>query len=263
MSLAVFQTARNVEPVTRVPEASRGGHARHSKKERAARLRSNALARDSSRPRKRRAPIESRRQRIAARRPPMRQRTGEADATGIGWCRRAAGRKPHSRARISGSKGVPARRERLQKSASGAEAQRSVFPAGNGTTWTGAQLSRDLKRTRGGAKASRAGATVAKPRSLRSPEPGARKGVAGQRSSIDGRHLGSSLPAGSVTRSGWGRSWRPSRERKERELHGLRGGGDRGVRGPVHTHRGGKTTPTAVKSRRGATWDSPKRPVLP
>jgi hypothetical protein len=32
------------------------------------------------------------------------------NATGIGWCRRVAGRKPHSRARIDRSSGVPARR---------------------------------------------------------------------------------------------------------------------------------------------------------
>jgi len=38
-----------------------------------------------------------------------------ANATGIGWCRRVAGRKPHSRAKIDGSSGVPVRRIRLQK----------------------------------------------------------------------------------------------------------------------------------------------------
>jgi len=66
-----------------------------------------------------------------------------------------------------------------------------------------------------------------------------------------------------VHAGGLGRSRRPARERKERELHGLRAGGDRGVRGPVLTHRDGTTTPDAVKSRRGATWDPPKRLVLP
>jgi hypothetical protein len=45
----------------------------------------------------------------------------ETNATGIGWCRRAAGRKLRSRARIGRSKGVPAYRDRLQKSASGVE----------------------------------------------------------------------------------------------------------------------------------------------
>lgn len=58
-----------------------------------------------------------------------------------------------------------------------------------------------------------------------------------------------------VHAGGSGRSRRPVRERKERELHGLRAGGDRGVRGPVLTHRDGKKTPDAVKSRRGATWE--------
>lgn len=106
----------------------------------------------------------SRRQRIAARRPSVRQRTGEADATGIGWCRRAAERKLHSRARIGSSKGVPVRRNGCRSRRATTEAERSVIPAGNGTTWTAAQLSRDLKRTRGGAKASGAGSAAAKPR---------------------------------------------------------------------------------------------------
>ena len=107
---------------------------------------------------------ESRRAQIAARRPPVWQRTGEADATGIGWCRRAAERKFHSRARIGSSKGVPVRRNGCRSRRATTEAERSVIPAGNGTTWTAAQLSRDPKRTRGGAKASGAGNAVAKPR---------------------------------------------------------------------------------------------------
>jgi hypothetical protein len=41
----------------------------------------------------------------AARRPPTRQRGGRANATGIGWCQRVAGRKPHSRARSDSSFG--------------------------------------------------------------------------------------------------------------------------------------------------------------
>jgi len=57
----------------------------------------------------------------------------EADATGIGWCRRVAGRKPHSRARIGRLDRVcPRVVFRLQKSASGAETPRSATPVGNG-----------------------------------------------------------------------------------------------------------------------------------
>jgi hypothetical protein len=107
---------------------------------------------------------QSRRERIAARRPPVWQRTGEANATGIGWCRRVAGRKLHSRVRIGSSKGVPVRRNGCRSRRATTEAERSVIPAGNGTTWTAAQPSRDPKRTHGGAKASGAGNAVAKPR---------------------------------------------------------------------------------------------------
>jgi hypothetical protein len=77
---------------------------------------------------------------VAARRPTTRQRVDEANATGIGWCRRVAGRKPHSRARVERSQGVPARRFRLQKSASGAWVQRSVSPVGSGARGRGPQL---------------------------------------------------------------------------------------------------------------------------
>jgi len=78
------------------------------------------------------------------------------------------------------------------------------------------------------------------------PKPGAREGVAGRGSSIDGRH---SRPSLRHARSrgrvgvGLGDSW----EVLERaSVTGLTGGGDRGVRGSVRTHRDGKTTPTAM-----------------
>ncbi len=113
------------------PECNEEG-TRDIVQERAARLHSSAPARDLPCPRKWSTVRASHREQVVARRPPMRRRIAEADATGIGWCRRAAGRKPHSRARIEGSTGVPARRFRLQKSASDAEAQRSVTPLAAG-----------------------------------------------------------------------------------------------------------------------------------
>ncbi len=63
-----------------------------------------------------------------------------ANATGIGWCRRVAGRKLHSRARIDGSSGVPVRQSRLQKSANDAEVQRSVLTRWQRDTWTGTRV---------------------------------------------------------------------------------------------------------------------------
>ena len=158
-----IQTTRQIEPVTRVPGASREGHARHRHKSaRFAFARAPRpvirLVRASGARRS-----ESRRERIAARRPTVWQRTGEANATGIGWCRRAAGRKLHSRARIGSSKGVPVRRNGCRSRRATTEVERSVIPAGNGMTWTAAQLSRDPKRTHEGAKASGAGNAAAKP----------------------------------------------------------------------------------------------------
>jgi hypothetical protein len=170
-----------------VPGAPRGGHARH-RQERAARLRSSVPARDLLLPRKRNATCESRRVRVAARRPTVRQRIGRANATGIGWCRRVAERKLHSRARIDGSSGVPVRLIRLQKSANDVEVRRSVLPAGNGARGREPSSRGLRKESRGSAKASTTGTAVAKPWSRGRPEPGAREGVAGQRSSPDGRH---------------------------------------------------------------------------
>jgi len=59
--------------------------------------------------------------------------------------------------------------------------------------WTGTQLPEDSQGSCGGSKASDDSIAVAKPRRWNRPEPDARKGVAGQGSSPDGRHLGSFL----------------------------------------------------------------------
>jgi len=123
-----------------------------------------------------------------------------ANATGIGWCRRAAGREPHSRAKIGGSPGVPARRYRLQKSASDAETQRSATPLA--TDRVNGGRARTDPRGPARAKGRRRPASRWPHRGAGTrPEPGARKGVAGRRLSIDGRHLGSFLQHASFTRA--------------------------------------------------------------
>jgi len=75
-----------------------------------------------------------------------------ANATGIGWCRRVAGRKLHSRAKIDGSTGVPVRQLRLQKSANDAEVQRSVPTRWQRDTWTGTRTPRFSARSPQGFK---------------------------------------------------------------------------------------------------------------
>jgi len=183
----VIQTRRRIEPATRVPGTPRGGHARH-RQERAARLRSSVPTRDPllRASGTRRAKAGTCGSRLAGRR--CGNAPAAANATGIGWCRRVAGRKPHSRARIDGSSGVPVRRIRLQKSANVVEVQRSVSSAGCGARGQGPSSRGLRKEARGSAKASITSTAVAKPWSRGRPEPDAREGVAGQRFSSDGRH---------------------------------------------------------------------------
>jgi len=243
----VLQTSRRIEPVTRVPEAPREGHARHRPRARGSPLLERFGPRSASSTR-----VElvgaSRLVQVVARRPPMRQRTVEANATGIGWCRRAAGRKPHSRARIDGSSGCARASYQVAevgRRRRGSEKRDSRWQRG---AWTGARPSR-TRKGREGEKASRTGIAVAKPRSRESPEPGAREGVAGRRSLSDGRHLGAFPRLASFTRASRRRSWRLPRVRIPRERNDTRGRGDRDVRGPVRTHRDGNNKPTAVTTR--------------
>lgn len=163
---------------------------------------------------------------VAARRASVRKRIERPTHAGIGWCRRAAERKLHSRAKIDGSKGVPVCRNRLQKSASDAEVQRSATPVGSGARERGPGLRRSREGLVGGEKASTTLLVAAKPRRRGKPEPDVRKGVAGQRFSLDGRHpgapsgsyrsrgrvggaLGGSREAGNV------RTWPVARERRQ------------------------------------------------
>jgi len=188
MKRRVIQTRRRIETATRVPGTPRGGHARH-RQERAARLRSSVPARDLLLPRKRNATCEAGACKSRLAGPRCGNASAAANATGIGWCRRVAGRKLHSRARIDGSSGVLARRIRLQKSANDVEVQRSVSPAGCGARGQEPSSHGLRKESRGSAKASTTSTAVAKPQSWGRPEPGAREGVAGQRFSSDRRHL--------------------------------------------------------------------------
>jgi len=181
-----------------------------------------------------------------------------ANATGIGWCRRVAGRKPHSRARIDGSSGVPVRQNRLQKSANGVEVQRSVLPAGCGARGQEPSSHGLRKESRGGFKGvdnRHRGGQAAEPGKARAGRLRGRCGakVLRQTEGIPGRSS-----ARSFTRTGRRRSRRPSRISRTRERQGKRGGGDRDVRGSVGTHRNGKKTPATmtVRKRTRATRQS-------
>jgi len=183
-----------------------------------------------------------------------------ANATGIGWCRRVAGRKPHSRAKSDSSLGVPARRHGC-RSRRTTPRFREARSTGKRNVWTRTRVPRTLrKEPNGDSKASTIGSAVAKPRCRERPEPGVRKDVAGQRFSRDGRHSRSILRSSRSRESAGGglgdsrgvsvnvrtvAAWRES---------------DRGVRGSVRTHHGGNTTPTAmIAPPKGATCDPPKR----
>jgi hypothetical protein len=143
-----LQTSRRVEPATRGARSA-------TRRARANRPRTRVAFARAPRPTvclvhasgTRRA--KSRRVRNVARRSPVRQRTAETDATGIGWCRRVAGRKPHSRARVERSSGVPARRltvAEVGKLRRGSEKRASRWQRG---AWTGAWLSTARKSRRG------------------------------------------------------------------------------------------------------------------
>jgi len=115
----------------------------------------------------------------------------QANATGIGWCRRVAGRKPHSRARVERSSGCARASYQVAevgKRRLGPEKRVSRWQRG---AWTGTWPPEGSQESPGANEAARSGITVAKPRVQRSPEPGAREGVAGRGSLPDGRHPGS------------------------------------------------------------------------
>jgi len=135
-SHAVLQATRRVESVTRVPGTSRGGYARH-RQERALRLRSSVSAR---------ATAPSTQVERAVRKPVRAVRGSpasgaatrwKANATGIGWCQRAAGRKPHSRARKNGSNGCARASNTVAEVVGRRRDPEKRDPQANGTTRTG------------------------------------------------------------------------------------------------------------------------------
>jgi hypothetical protein len=102
------------------------------------------------------------------------------------------------------------------------------------------------ERARSSQRSSTAGIAVATPRRRSRPEPGARKGVAGRRLSLDGRHLGSFSKRHRSRERDGGDLGGPHDGTFARERGVRREGGDRGARGTACTHRHGKTTPAAM-----------------
>jgi hypothetical protein len=125
-------TLASKSPVTRSARSvTRRVHVLRSR--RTSSLRSSASARGLPCPRERNAVGVSCCVQATARWPPHAATHGEADAAGIGWCRRAAGRKSRSRARVVRSWVCPRVVLRLQKSASGTDGFREARPAGSGS----------------------------------------------------------------------------------------------------------------------------------
>jgi len=122
----------------------------------------------------------------------VRQRTDEANAAGT-LVPASSGAKASLACEERRLVGCVRASNRLQKSANDAEVQRSATPRGKGARGRGPKLHgfRNSCGTRGAAKASTTGTVAAKPRRRGRPEPDVRKGVAGRRSSQDGRHSGS------------------------------------------------------------------------
>jgi len=146
---------------------------------------------------------------------PMRCKSHRGDQRSRHRCRRAAERKPRSRARIGRSSGVPTRRKRLQKSASDVTGPEKRASRWQGDAWTGARPAQAHEKARVGETASISGVAAAKPRRRPRSEPGAREGVAGRRSLPDGRHSGSSFRSASIHASTSCGDLGPSREGRQ------------------------------------------------
>jgi len=118
----------------------------------------------------------------------------------------------HSRARIDGSKGVPARRIRLQKSSSEAEVQTSAISRWQRGAWTGIQPA-CLCKEAGGCKGivkRRRGGQAAAPGKARAGRPRGRRGA---RVLDRWKALQAVPPARSFTRAGGKRPRRPQERR--------------------------------------------------
>jgi len=171
------------------------------------------------------------------------------NATGIGWCRRVAGRKPHSRARVERSSGVPARRRIGCRSRQATPRLREArLPLATGRV--------DGSLASEGPKGS-AGVKRRRTSGWRRPSRHADE----VRSRTLERALRGDGPCSMEDTSDLCGSAHRSREREAGDLGGSQGGacsrerhdhhegGDRGVRGSVRTRRGGKTTPTETAPR--------------
>jgi hypothetical protein len=158
-----------------------------------------------------RATCESRRERVAARRPTVRQRIGRANAPGIGWCRRVAERKLHSRARIERSSGCArASFQGCRSLQATLRFREACLPVANGARGRGPSSPGIRKDSRGAKRAARIGVAAAKPRTRGSPEPGAREGVAGQGFLARWKVSRIGTRLASFTRTSRCRSWRLS-----------------------------------------------------
>jgi hypothetical protein len=102
---------------------------------------------------------------------------------GIGWCQASSGAKAPLACEDRQLEGRARTSTRLQKSASDDRGrEKRAYPLATGHVDGGPAFG-GTERARGGAKALTTSAAVAKPRRTGSPEPGARKGTAGRRSS--------------------------------------------------------------------------------
>ncbi len=175
-----------------------------------------------------------------------------ANAAGIGWCRSNSGaRAPLAREGLRLVWVCPCVVSRLQKSASVAEAQRSAYPVATGRVDGSQGRDRPRKGQEPVAKASMVCIAVAKPRGRRRPEPGARKGAAGQRPLLYGRHLGPFSHTHRFTRSSGGQPWQHAHRRHQarKRCWTGRGSHDKRCQKRVRTRRERKTTPPAMKEK--------------
>jgi len=167
------------------------------------------------------------------------------DATGIGWCRRAAGRQPHSRARIDGSQGVPARRFTVAEVGERHRDPQEARPAGNGRV-NGGRVRTDPKghrrakgRRRPASRWPHRGVGQGRSRALERASRGeGSRSMEGTSGRSPARHRSRERDGGDL---GGPHDGTFARERGVR-----REGGDRGARGTARTHRHGKTTPAAM-----------------
>jgi hypothetical protein len=211
---------------------------------------SDGLVHDLPGPRQWSAARASRRTQVVARRLPVRQRTEQPTQpapTGAGQQRGPP--RLHSRARIEGSSGVPARRTGCRNRRAASQVQRSaVSPATGSVNGDRARsverLDRRQRCRRLGAaaksRASRHGQSRALERALRGKGSRWMEGIAD-------RH-----PPSAFTRRRRNRSPAALDRRGRASARARTESRDSGARGTARKHRSGKTTPAAAKCMRPA-----------